>query len=311
MRLPSAAEFDKASLSGDSAHVRFELPAVVRAGVEVRPIDDLRVELAWVHEFWSEHDVIQAVPSGISIDGVTGLPPKLAMPNITIPRDFVDSDSFRLGGEYHFVLGGYGLDARAGLAYETSAVPPAYLSLSSLDFPKWITSLGGSLHVGKHWRFDAVFAHVFANSVYVDPNTAADPAHQPAAGQRPARGRERRQLRGERQHHRRGPQLQVLTAPSEQAQHPRAPATRAAGERRARGVDLLPDAAHRVGVAQGAGADRPLAQQLATDARRRHAGGEGAVQPVRRALPVLSHREVLADEVARERLVRLLGPAPE
>lgn len=185
VRLPTAAEFDSASLSGNSAHVHFELPAVVRAGVEVRPIDDLRVELAWVHEFWSEHDVIQAVPNGISIDGVTGLPPKLAMPTINIPRDFQDSDSFRLGGEYHFKVAGYALDARAGLAYETSAVPPAYLSLSSLDFNKWVTSLGGSLYIGRNWRFDAVFAHVFAESVYVNPNQAAIPRINPLPGNAP------------------------------------------------------------------------------------------------------------------------------
>lgn len=172
VRMPSAAEFDHASEDGDKAHVRFELPAVVRAGVEVRPVRDLRVELAWVHEFWSEHKTIQAVPEGVTIDGVTGLPPKLAVPTIDIPRDYQDSDSFRLGGEYHFVVAGYAFEARAGVAYETSAVPPAYLSLSSLDFPKWITSLGGSIHVGKHWRFDAVLAHVFAQSVYVDPNVA-------------------------------------------------------------------------------------------------------------------------------------------
>jgi long-chain fatty acid transport protein len=185
VKLPSAAEFDNASLSGDQAHVHFVLPAVLRAGIEVRPIDDLRVEVAWVHEFWSEHQTISAVPSGISIDGVTGLPPKLAMPPITIPRDFQDSDSVRLGGEYHFNVEGYGLDARAGLAYETSAVPPAYLSLSSLDFNKWITSLGGSLYIGKHWRFDAVFAHVFAQSVNVSPDQAAIPRINPLPGNAP------------------------------------------------------------------------------------------------------------------------------
>ena len=170
---------------GDQAHVHFVLPAVVRAGVEVRPRDDLRVELAWVHEFWSEHQTIQAVPEGITIDGVTGLPPKLGLPTITIPRNFVDSDSFRLGGEYHFTVAGYGLDARAGVAYETSAVPPAYLSLSSLDFDKWVASLGGSLYVGKHWRFDAVLAHVFAQSVYVDPSTAQIPHINPLPGTAP------------------------------------------------------------------------------------------------------------------------------
>ena len=185
VRLPSAAEFDQASLSGNSAHVHFVLPGVVRAGVEVRPVEELRVEAAWVHEFWSEHDTIQAVPNGISIDGVPGLPPRLGMPTIDIPRDFQDSDSFRLGSEFHFTIDGYGLDARAGLAYETSAVPPAYLSLSSLDFNKWITSLGGSLYVGPRWRFDAVFAHVFAQSVYVSPEQARIARINPLPGNAP------------------------------------------------------------------------------------------------------------------------------
>ncbi|HEY6460683.1 MAG TPA: outer membrane protein transport protein [Polyangiaceae bacterium] len=185
VRMPSAAEFDNATEDGDKAHVRFVLPAIVRAGVEVRPADGLRVEAAWVHEFWSAHQSITAVPEGITIDGVTGLPPKLAVPPITIPRGFQDADSFRLGGEYHFKVGDYPLDARGGVAYETSAVPPAYLSLSSLDFPKWILSGGGSLYVGKHWRFDGVLAHVFAKSTYVNPDQAAIPRINPLPGSAP------------------------------------------------------------------------------------------------------------------------------
>ncbi len=185
VRMPSAAEFDNAYEDGDKAHVRFVLPAVVRAGVEIRPANGLRAELAWEHEFWSEHDTISAVPEGITIDGVTGLPAKLAVPPITIPRDFKDSDSFRLGGEYHFTVGSYGLDARTGLSYETSAVPPPYLSLSSLDFDKWILSFGGSLYVGEHWRFDGVFAHVFAKSVYVSPDQAQIPRINPLPGSAP------------------------------------------------------------------------------------------------------------------------------
>lgn len=185
VRMPSAAEFDDAYEDGDKAHVRFVLPAIVRAGMEVRPIQDLRIELAWVHEFWSEHQVIEADPEGVTINGVTGLPPALTVPDIKIPRDFKDSDSVRLGGEYHFKVAGYALDARAGVAYETSAVPPAYLSLSSLDFNKWIASVGGGLYIGKHWRFDAVWAHVFAQSVYVNPNQAMIPTINPLPGNAP------------------------------------------------------------------------------------------------------------------------------
>jgi long-chain fatty acid transport protein len=186
VRMPSAAEFDHASEDGDRAHVRFVLPAVVRAGVEVVPVQGLRVEAAWVHEFWSAHQTIDATPEGITIDGVTGLPPKLGVPQITIPRDFRDSDSVRLGGEVHFPIdASYAMDVRAGVAYETSAVPPAYLSLSSLDFDKWILSVGGSLYVGKRWRFDAVLAHVFAQGVTVDPDQAQIPRINPLPGSAP------------------------------------------------------------------------------------------------------------------------------
>ena len=51
-------EFDDAPRTGDKAHVHFVSPRRLRAGVEVRPIDDLRVEAAWVHEFWSAHETI-------------------------------------------------------------------------------------------------------------------------------------------------------------------------------------------------------------------------------------------------------------
>jgi long-chain fatty acid transport protein len=185
VRMPSASEFDNASEDGDKAHVRFVLPGVVRAGIEARPLDGLRLEAAWVHEFWSGHQTIDATPEGITIDGVTGLPPKLTVPPIAIPRDFQDSDSIRLGGEYHFAVGDYFLDTRAGISYETSAVPPAYLSLSSLDFEKWIASFGGSLYVGKHWRFDGVLAHAFAKGVYVSPEQARIPRINPLPGSAP------------------------------------------------------------------------------------------------------------------------------
>lgn len=185
VRLPSSAAFDSASQDGTAARVRFLLPGVVRAGIEVRPRDDLRVEAAYVHEFWSAHRRIDASPEGITIDGVTGLPGKLAVPPLTVPRNFQDSDSVRLGGEYRYAIGDYPMEFRAGVSYETSAVPRNYLSLSSLDFDKWIASIGGGIHVGARWRFDAVLAHVFARSTYVNPDTAQIPRINPLPGGAP------------------------------------------------------------------------------------------------------------------------------
>ncbi len=185
VRMPSDVVFDNAKQNGTEAHVRFELPAIFRVGVEVRPVPELRIEATYVREFWTTHHSIDAVPQGMSIDGITGLPPHVAIPTISIPRGFDNSNSYRLGGEYRFVVSGYPMDLRGGISYETSAVPPGYLSLSSLDFDKYVLSIGGGLYVGEHWRFDALYAHLFASSVYVDPHAAQIPRINPIKGNAP------------------------------------------------------------------------------------------------------------------------------
>ena len=48
VRLPTAAIFDGAQVNGNQAHVRFELPPILRFGVEARPVDELRVEVAYL-----------------------------------------------------------------------------------------------------------------------------------------------------------------------------------------------------------------------------------------------------------------------
>ena len=185
VRLPTAAIFDNAHIDGDSAHVRFKLPSILRAGVEVRPTDDLRVEAAYVREFWSIHDAIEMTPDDVSFGGIAGLPKKVPIPPIRFPRNFQDSNSYRLGGEYTFKVWGYPMDLRAGVAYETTAVPPAYLSLLTIDMDKTVLSLGGGLHVGEHWRLDAMFAHLFASSVTVSADEARIPRVNPIPGNAP------------------------------------------------------------------------------------------------------------------------------
>ncbi len=183
VRLPSAAIFDNAHIDGDSAHVRFKLPAIIRAGVEGRPMENLRIEFAYEREFWSIHDAIEITPENVSFGGIAGLPNKIPIPPIRYPRNFQDSNSFRLGGEYSTKLfGGYLYDFRAGISYETSAVPPAYLSLLTIDMNKTTLSFGGSVHVAEHWRFDLVYAHLFAQTVNVSADDAQIPRVNPIPG---------------------------------------------------------------------------------------------------------------------------------
>jgi long-chain fatty acid transport protein len=184
VRLPTAAVFDNASQQGNRAHVSFELPAIVRVGVEVRPLEgrDLRVELAYVREFWSSHQSIDITPENIQLVGVTGFPSPYAVSGISIPRGGQDSSSVRLGGEFEIPIGEYKLQPRLGVAYETSGIKEAYVSPLTIDSSKVLVSIGGGLHVGAHWRFDAVLAHVFANDVTVTPQEAAEPRVNPVKG---------------------------------------------------------------------------------------------------------------------------------
>jgi long-chain fatty acid transport protein len=158
---------------------------VVRLGVEVRPLDedhDLRIEAAYVREFWSVHQSIDVTPTNIALLHVTGFPSPFAVSPISIPRGGQDSDSFRLGGEYAIPLDELRLQVRAGVAYETSGIKEAYVSPLTIDSNKVTLGVGGGLYIGKHWRLDAVYSHVFASDVTVTPQEAAVPRVNPVQG---------------------------------------------------------------------------------------------------------------------------------
>ncbi|WP_394823249.1 OmpP1/FadL family transporter [Pendulispora albinea] len=183
VRLPSAVLFDKASVSGDDVKVKFKLPGIFRVGVEVRPIEALRAEVAYVREFWGIHDRIDVYPENVALNNVTGFPSPYNVPSITLPRGFQDSNSFRVGAQYTVqIKEKYKIDFRAGFNYDQSAVPAPYLSALTIDLDKYTASLGGSLHVGNHWRLDAVYARIFAKDQEVSPAEAAVPRVNPVRG---------------------------------------------------------------------------------------------------------------------------------
>jgi long-chain fatty acid transport protein len=185
VRLPNAAEFDDARQEGDNARVRFQLPAIARVGVEYRGAlgpGRIRTEIAYVREFWSIHQSIRVNPKDVTLVGVTGFPSPFPVAPISLPRNFQDANSIRVGAEYSFTLAGYGFDARAGVMLEESAIPRAYLSPLTVDLDKVTATLGGSLRVGEHWRFDAVYAHIFGFDQTVAPGEAAIPRVNPVQG---------------------------------------------------------------------------------------------------------------------------------
>jgi long-chain fatty acid transport protein len=171
-RLPSAALFDKASIEGDDARVRFKLPWIARLGVEARPLPTTRIELAFVYEKWSMHDRIDVAPDNVVLKNVALFPPEYRVGGLSIDRQFQDAWSVRLGGEHTLGVGSYKVDLRAGAAYEKSAVPREYLSVLTVDMDKFLLGVGGGLHVGQNWRFDGTLAVLFPSSVDVSPDEA-------------------------------------------------------------------------------------------------------------------------------------------
>lgn len=188
VKLPTAAPFDRAYQDGNEARVRFRLPPIARAGVEYRGnLSDetrLRIELAYVREFWSLHDSIDIRSENIRLYDITGFPSPFGVAPISLPRNFQDSNSFRLGGEYSLknLISNYWTDLRAGVSYETSAIPAEWVSPLTYDANKIVASAGGSIHVGEHWRMDALAGLVLLNGTNVDPADAQVPRVNPVKG---------------------------------------------------------------------------------------------------------------------------------
>lgn len=170
-RLPQAAVFEQASQEGEAADIAFDLPWNIKAGVELRLIENLRLEVAGAFEQWGMHDKIRVDPKGVALKNIAAFPETYYLPSIDLPRNFQDSFSVRAGGEYSVNLLDLGWDFRAGVSYESSAVPTDYLHVLTLDSDKVSTAVGLSVHIGKV-RLDAVYAHVFFVDRTVDPRTA-------------------------------------------------------------------------------------------------------------------------------------------
>jgi len=188
VRLPNAAVFDKAYQDGDEARVRFKLPPILRAGAEYRTAlgsdSSLRVEASYVRELWSLHESIDVRPENVKLYNITGFPSPFGVAGISLPRHFQDSNSVRLGGEYSTkaLFKSIRSDFRAGVSYETSAIPNEWVSALTYDSNKVTIGAGASLHPGEHWRLDAVAALVLLGSETVDPANARVPRVNPVAG---------------------------------------------------------------------------------------------------------------------------------
>jgi long-chain fatty acid transport protein len=184
VRLPATPMFERAYLEGNEADAEFELPWSLRLGVQWEPIEDLRIELAGAVEGWSIHDEIAIRPEKVAMRDVVGFPDPYYVPDVVIPRNFRETGSARLGAEYRFELFGAEWEPRLGASFESGAIPPENLSVVTVDMNKFTLGVGIGLHIDS-FRVDIVYAHIFAETVEVDPDEAAVPIQTPMEANNP------------------------------------------------------------------------------------------------------------------------------
>lgn len=156
-RLPTDPFFTNAQVVGTAANLDFNLPPIIRAGVEVRAIRRVRLELGIDWEMWRVQQDFTITPQNIYIDGTPGIG-RYYLKQMKVNRALDDSVAIRIGVEGEAVKRRLWL--RGGYIFESSATPDKTTSALSGDGLKNIITLGGSLRMGPV-RFDLGYAHVF------------------------------------------------------------------------------------------------------------------------------------------------------
>jgi long-chain fatty acid transport protein len=169
LELPDSRIFDgitaENAQGGDDLKAGMEmlLPLVVRLGVEVQPLEPLKVELAGTWENWSAQEKIEIRPRNIIARGVPGIGDIAAEP-VELALNMRDTWAVSLGGSYDFsrmTPRQRAFVMHAGAMYETGAFADAYLSPTTLDTQKILLGLGASVGLGRGVYLDASYGHIF------------------------------------------------------------------------------------------------------------------------------------------------------
>jgi long-chain fatty acid transport protein len=172
VRLPDAAIFDDAEVEGSRVETNIPFPWVVRMGVELQPLRELRVEANFVVEGWSRQDRIRLSPQDVWLRNVTGIGDYQVGP-VDIARGMRNTYSVRVGGDYAFADGRFMVSA--GFMWETGAFSDAYLTPLTLDSDKFMLGFGASVQVTEGVWLDASYGHLFMRDRSVTDSQVEQP----------------------------------------------------------------------------------------------------------------------------------------
>lgn len=139
-------------------------PLVIRAGVELRMIEHLKIEAAATYEHWQFQENVTITPNNVWVVNALGGGLDYQVGDIVIPRRMQGTVSVRLGGEwevndsFRIMAGGY---------YENSSFSDRYLTVLTLDSDKIVVSAGVTFRAaGGLWTDITVgYGHLFSRQV--------------------------------------------------------------------------------------------------------------------------------------------------
>ncbi len=163
------------------ASSQLEFPWILRLGVEIRPLPELRIEAAAVYETWSVQDAARIDPEDTWIQGALGGGLEYQVGPLDIPRNMNDTISVRLGGQYTIENM---VTILLGVSFENSAFADPWLTPLTIDSDKVIVSGGAGIDVSREVSIDLNVGYAWlaprnvTNSMVPQPNPIRPPGSE-------------------------------------------------------------------------------------------------------------------------------------
>jgi len=159
--------------TGDDARVALNLPHLIRLGARYDVTSKLDLEINATYERWSSFnsvivDTLDATSGGVGVQVNVPGAPIVQVPDIVLPKEFLDAYSLRLGGDYDVIDDKF--IVRAGVTLESSAVPSRQVSVDFGNWARQAIAVGASVRMFGAW-VDLAYAHHFVASQTITNST--------------------------------------------------------------------------------------------------------------------------------------------
>jgi len=159
--------------SDDDVTVNLTLPWVFSGGVQVQPVDRVKVEVDAVWQRWNVTKEILVTDVNATItdnpDDDTNTEDLKVEDDIVLPANYQDTWTLSLGGDVKILDQ---LVVRAGAYYEQTAVPGSTQTVSVVDGEKIGYGLGVTGRPAKRWAIEGAFSQTFIAERDIKDSTA-------------------------------------------------------------------------------------------------------------------------------------------